>query len=148
MLLKERIKQETISAMKAGNQKVRVSVLRMISAKIMEFEKMPGAKEITDNDVIKIVTKLIDQRNGVIVEAQKTNRQDIIDKELEEKAIYEEFVPKALTKEEMTSEIKVIVESNGYTGMKDMKHVKAAFDAKYPGQEGKLVSEIAISFLK
>ena len=148
MSLKEKIKIEIVGAMKAGDQKVRLSALRMVSSKIIEFEKASGAKEISDNDIIKIITKLIDQRNGVIADAEKTGRQDIIDREKIEKSIYEEFVPKALTKEEMTSEIKVIVETNGYAGMKDMKHVKAAFDAKYPGQEGKLVSEIAISFLK
>ncbi len=147
MTLKEKIKIEVISAMKAKDQ-VRLSALRNINTKIMEFEKAPGAKEIVDNDIIKIATKLIDQRNGVIAEAEKINRLDIIEKERSERAIYEEFVPKAITRDEIIVEIKSIIDTNGYAGMKDMKHVKSAFDAKYPGQEGKVVSEVAMSFLK
>ncbi len=147
MTLKDKIQKEFISAMKAKNQ-IRLNALRNINAKIMEFEKSPGAKEIVDNDVIKITTKLIDQRNAVIAEAEKIGRQDIIEREKNERSIYEEFVPKSLTKEEITTEIKSIIDSNGYAGMKDMKHVKAAFDEKHPGQEGKIVSEIAMSFLK
>jgi uncharacterized protein YqeY len=147
MTLKEKIKSEIIIAMKAKNS-VRLNALRNINAKILEMEKAPGSKEIVDNDIVKIATKLIDQRKTVIEEATKINRHDIIEKENAEKAIYEEFVPKSLSKEEITAEIKSIIDANDYAGMKDMKHVKSAFDTKYPGQEGKLVSEIAMSFLK
>lgn len=147
MTLKEKIKVETIAAMKAKNAS-RLSALRTISAKILEEEKKPGAKETTDNDIVRIITKLIEQRNTVIDEASKASRQDIIEKETAEKAVYEEFTPKAISKEEITLIIKGIIDSNSYAGMKDMKNVKSTFDAQYPGQEGKVVSEVAMSFLK
>lgn len=147
MTLREKITAEKISAMKAKDQ-TRLNALRNIDTKIMEIEKAPGSKVVTDNDITKIIMKLIDQRNSVIQEASKIGRNDIIEKEQMEKSIYEEFVPKAMSREEITAEIKSIIDANGYSGMKDMKHVKGAFDAKYPGQEGKVVSEVAMSFLK
>lgn len=104
MLLKDKIKDDMITAMKAG-EKIKLATLRSVLGAITDAETSGKTrKELEDNDVINVLKKLAKTRREsatIYVEAGAHNRADT---ELEEAIIIESYLPAQLTEEE-TKEI-------------------------------------------
>jgi len=99
--MKERITEEIKNAMKSGN-KLRVSVLRMLQADIINVEK--SGKEFKQIDVIRGYAKKLKK---AIEEYERLNLKDKIMSFNEELKIVEEFLPKQMSDEELK---KVVIE--------------------------------------
>ncbi len=104
MDLKERIQSDSISAMK-NREDFKKLALSSIKAKITELEKMDG-KSATDNDIIKVISTLIKQREQSIEAFGKGNRFDLVKKEKEELEIIKSYLPSQLTDEDIISILK------------------------------------------
>ena len=135
-MLRERIKQETVSAMKAG-QKERTAALRLISAKIKDrdIEQRTAAKPMEDEAlVIDTLQKMAKQRRESIEMFQAGGREELAAQERAELAVIEEFLPQQMSEEDTRMAIEAIKAEVGATGPKDMGKVMAELKARHGAQ--------------
>ena len=103
--MKDKIQKELIDAMKAHDKR-KIDVIKLVKAAIQN-EEISLKKELSDDEVLSIITKQVKMRNDAIKEFEKANRTDLIDAYNLEIDILSEYLPKALTEEEA---IKIIDE--------------------------------------
>lgn len=130
-----------MDAMKAKDT-VRLSALRNAKKYIIEAKTSgPGIDELPDADVLKIISKLAKQGSDSAAIFMQQNRQDLADEELAQVAVYQEFLPKQLTVEELTAEVQAIIAEVGASSMKDMGKVMGIASKKLAGRaDGKDIS--------
>lgn len=109
MSLKEKINQDFITAMKAKDLVVK-SALSGIKSKITEAEKAKGNVELSDQDVLKVITTGIKQRKQSYDAFVLGNREDLATKEQDEIKVLEVYLPKQMTELEIQVEIRKIVQ--------------------------------------
>ena len=117
----EKIKAERIAAMKA-KEGFRKDTLGSILAAIKQVE-VDTRKELTETDVIQILTKMAKQRTESINMFMQGGRFDLAEIETYEKDIIEEFLPKQLTAEEVNVMVVNAITVTGATSQKDMGKV-------------------------
>ena len=146
MSLKEQINTEIKEAMKAKENAKR-DALRLLSSAFKQIE-VDERKDLTDDDVIKIIQKQIKQRNDSITQYQTAGRDDLIEKELSEISFYEPYLPKQLSDEELTTAIKAIITQVEATTMKDIGKVMGIASKELAGKvDGKRINECAKALL-
>ena len=121
MSLKVRLKEQQILAMRAKD-KVRLGTIRMLLAAIKQIE-IDNRVELIDDEVMAVVIKSVKQRKDSIAQFEKANRTDLADIEKAELEILQEFLPQALTPDEVKTLIKQAIASSGASGMQDMGKV-------------------------
>ena len=141
MSLEQRISRGIMEAMKSKDT-VRLSALRNAKKYIIEAKTAgPGVEELPDADVLKIISKLAKQGTDSAAIFTQQNRKDLADEELAQVSIYQEFLPKQLTAEELASELKAIIAEIGATSMKEMGKVMGIASKKLAGRaDGKEIS--------
>jgi hypothetical protein len=146
MSLKEQINTQIKEAMKAKENAKR-DALRLLSSAFKQIE-VDERRELSDEDVIKIIQKQIKQRNDSITQYQTAGRDDLIEKELSEIAFYEPYLPKQLGDEELSSAIKAIISQVGAESMKDIGKVMGMASKELAGKvDGKRINECAKALL-
>ena len=142
MSLKQRLEGEIKSAMLARD-KVRLTALRAIKSIILLEETKEGfSGELSAEDELKVLTKSAKQRKDSAEIYEKQNRADLLEVELAELAVIQEFLPKALSTEELVQAIQSIIASSGATGPKDMGKVMGLASKELAGKaDGKAISE-------
>ena len=128
----EQLEKDMIEAMKSKD-KDRLTVIRMVKAALKQ-EQIDHKKEINDDLLIDVVNKQIKMRKDSIVEFEKGNRKDLIDKTQEEIDILVKYLPEQLSSEEVEKIINEIFESVKPEGMKDMGKVMGEAQAKLKGK--------------
>lgn len=137
----EKLKNDMIEAMK-NKEKERLTVIRMVKA-AMDQEHIDHKKEINDDLLIDVVNKQIKMRKDSIVEFEKGNRNDLIEKTQNEIAILEKYLPEQLSEDEVKKIIEEIFEKVKPQGQKDMGKVMKEPTSKLKGKtDMKSVSEI------
>lgn len=137
----EKLKNDMIEAMK-NKEKERLTVIRMVKA-AMDQEHIDHKKEINDDLLIDVVNKQIKMRKDSIVEFEKGNRNDLIEKTQNEIAILEKYLPEQLSGDEVKKIIEEIFEEVKPQGQKDMGKVMKEATSKLKGKtDMKSVSEI------
>ena len=137
----EQISKDIVSAMKAKD-KIRLESLRNIKKYLLEAKTAPGANdEVTDEAALKIIAKLAKQGKDAAQIFVGQNRQDLADEELAQVAVYEEYLPKQLSEEELKEVLKTIIAQVGATGPQDMGKVMGAATKQLAGRaEGRAIS--------
>ena len=126
MPLQERLSQEMRQAMKSGDS-TRLSVIRLLRASIKNKEIERGKDHpLTENDLIEVVVTAVKQRNEAIEQYSKASRIDLVKKEEAELKILQDFLPKALSQEELDAKIREAILATGASGFKDMGKVMKA----------------------
>ena len=130
-----------MDAMKAKDT-VRLSALRNAKKYIIEAKTSgPGIDELPDADVLKIISKLAKQGSDSAAIFVQQNRQDLADEELAQVTVYQEFLPKQLTAEELTAEVQAIIAEVGASSMQEMGKVMGIASKKLAGRaDGKDIS--------
>ncbi len=141
-MLEQQISKGIMEAMKAKDT-VRLSALRNIKKYIIEAKTAGTAvDELPDADVLKIITKLAKQGTDSAAIYAQQNRQDLADEELAQVKVFEEFLPKRLSAEELTEAVKQIIAEVGATSMKEMGKVMGVASKRLAGQaDGKEISD-------
>ena len=119
---------ETISAdiKKAmlAREKVRLEALLGIKKEFLEAKTAKGAEGgLSDDAAIKILVKMAKQRHESARIYQEQSRPELAENELAEAAVIEEYLPKQLSDEELTAELKDIIAQVGATSAKEMGKV-------------------------
>lgn len=146
MSLRETINQDLKEAMKAKDVQKR-DALRLLSSAFKQIE-VDERKELSDDDVIKIIQKQIKSRNDSAAQYKEADREDLMQKELDEIAVYEVYLPQQLTDEELSEALKTIIANVGATSAKDMGKVMGAASKELAGRaDGKRINECVKTLL-
>ncbi len=121
MSLKDQLSHDLKEAMRAKDR-VPLGAIRMLSAAI-QVEEKSGRGDVTEDDFIAIVQKQAKQRRDSIEQFRSAGRDDLVDIEVAELAVIEQYLPAQLSDEEIRTTIQKIVEQTGASGMQDMGRV-------------------------
>ena len=116
--MKDKILKDMVAAMKSQD-KVRLSVLRMVKGAI-QLEEINKKSNLTDEDVIGVLSKKIKKRKESIAEFEKGNRFDLIEQTNMEIAILNEYMPAQLSEEEVNKIIDEAFDKVNPTSQSDM----------------------------
>jgi hypothetical protein len=130
--LKLTIQDSVKDAMRAKD-KPRLGVLRQITASIKQVE-VDNRVDLSDDDIIVILTKMCKQRREALEQYENAGRDDLADIEKAELAIIEEFLPEALSEEEIAEAIKAAIAEAGASSIKDMGAVMNILRPKIQGR--------------
>lgn len=145
-MLKEKLLEDLKNSMKEKNT-IRKNVIQMVRAAILQFEKDKKV-EAEEGKILEIIAKEVKTRKDSLEEFKKAGRQDLISQAQEEIKILEEYLPKQLTKEEITYKIKEIIQKIGATSIKDMGPVmKEAKSQIGTAADGKTINEVVKELL-
>ena len=139
MSLETDIMQKMKEAMKAKDEAT-LRGLRAIKAALLLL-KTSGSEEITPEAELKMLQKLVKQRQDSLEIFNQQNRTDLAQKELEEIKVIEQFLPKPLTEEELKSALKEIIQELGVSGMQDLGKVMGVASKRLAGKaDGKSIN--------
>ena len=126
MSLKENIETEYKNALKAKD-KTKISTYRLILSSIKDLDisnrSGPNKKETDDEDIKKLLKKMVKQRSESIDIYKKNNRTDLLEVEQNEYNILTSFLPKQMNENETKKVCEEIISKLGANSMKDMGKV-------------------------
>ncbi len=142
MTIFEQINNDIKAAMKA-REKARLEALRNIKKAMLEAKTAKGATaELTDEEAIKIIAKLNKQGTDSATIYKEQGREDLYHQEMEQVAVFEQYLPAKLSTEEIAAEVKKIIAQVGATTMKDMGKVMGIASKALAGKaDGREISE-------
>ncbi|MBS7385312.1 MAG: GatB/YqeY domain-containing protein [Candidatus Egerieousia sp.] len=147
MRLEEKIQQDIKAAMLA-KEREKLESLRAIKAAILLAKTADGSESVADDALVKIIQKLVKQRKETAVIYKEQNRPELAEKELMEASYMEVYLPKQLSEEELTAEIKKIIAEVGATSAKEMGKVMGVASKALAGKaDGRAISTIVKSLL-
>jgi len=148
MPLVEKINADLKAAMLAKDE-IGLRGIRAIKAAILMAQTETGAsKDLTPEKEIAILQKLVKQRKDSITIFEQQNRTDLADKEKEEVAVIEKYLPAQMSEDEIEAMVKEIITSTGAAGMKDMGKVMGAASKSMAGKaDGTLISQVVKKLL-
>ncbi len=119
--LKKRMQNDLKEAMKAKDVFKRDTIRFLLSA--VKQVEVDSRKELTDEDIVKIVQKSVKQREEAAAQYKEGGREDLYEKEMKEAEILKGYLPKQLSDEELNEELKRIISQVGAASLKDMGKV-------------------------
>ncbi|HCC59740.1 MAG: hypothetical protein A2402_02480 [Candidatus Staskawiczbacteria bacterium RIFOXYC1_FULL_37_43] len=153
-MLKQQIQQDSTEALKSGEQ-LMLSVLRMLLAAIVTKEKekrfklskdpasaeasaseesLVDASQLTDEEIVDVISSEIKKRRDAIVLYEKGGRQELADKEKKEIEVLQKYLPEQLSEEEIKKLIEESIAKTGAKEMRDMGKVMADLNPKIKGK--------------
>ena len=148
MSLELKINTALKEAMKTKNQTALTALSAVKSAILLHKTQKSSAVELSQEDEMKILQKLVKQRKDSADIYVGHGRNDLADPELNEAELIQKFLPKALSEDEVKGIVKSIIEEIGAEGMKDMGKVMGITTKKLMGKaDGKMISTIVKEFL-
>ena len=130
--IKIALKEATVSSMKKG-EKEATTTLRMFSAEIKK-EEIEKKEELTDEETISIIQKMIKQRKDSFSQFEQAGREELAEKEAREISILEQFLPEQLSEEEILQEVNQAIAESGAESMQDMGKVMGLLKNKLSGK--------------
>jgi uncharacterized protein len=144
--LKERIQTELTAAMRSGDT-LRRDVLRMATNSAYNLEKRQG-KPLSDDELLQVLTREVKTRRESVDAFRKGGREDLAGKEEAEIAILQEYLPQALSEEEVRGLVDEAIAATGASSPRDMGKVMGWLAPKTRGRaDGKRVSELVAQAL-
>ena len=141
------LQQEVMTKMKEAmksKDKVALESLRAIKSAILITQTESGAVEdLTVDQELKILQKLVKQRKDSASIYIEQGRNDLAQPEIDQAAVIEQFLPEPKSEEEIEKVVKTVIESVGASGMKDMGRVMGLVSKELAGQsDGKTISTL------
>ncbi len=135
---------EDIKAAMLARDKVRLMTLRNIKKLFLEAKTAPGANDtLEDAAAMKLLQKLAKQGKETANTYIAAGRQDLAEEELAQVRVIEEYLPQALSEEEIERIVRDIIAQTGATSMKDMGKVMGIASKQMAGKaEGGTISQI------
>ena len=129
---KERLLEDVKTAMRAG-EKPKLAALRLISAAVKQYE-VDHRVSLEDGAALELLTKMAKQRRESISQFQSAGRDDLVSQEEFELALILDYLPQALSAEEVEQLVTDAIASTGAAGVRDMGKVMAVLSAKMKGR--------------
>ena len=143
MKIEEKINESIKDSMKEKNS-LRLDSLRAIKSAILIEKTKSGSKDqIEESVVLKILQKMVKQRNDSAEIYLDQNRKELAEVEVSQANIISEFLPTQLSESELSEIIDKVIEEVGAESMKDMGKVISKVNERVSGQaEGRVIAEI------
>ncbi|MBD3723991.1 MAG: GatB/YqeY domain-containing protein [Flavobacteriaceae bacterium] len=148
MSLEKQIMDQMKEAMKAKDA-VALEALRAIKSGIILAKTESGAKdELSSDDEIKLLQKLVKQRKDSAAIYSEQGRQDLAEPELAQVAVIEKFLPAQLSEQEIEEAVSKIISEGGFSGMASMGQVMGLASKQLAGKaDGKTISTVVKKLL-
>ena len=135
-------------AMKSKNQTALTALRAIKSAILLHKTQKSSDGELSQEDEMKLLQKLVKQRKDSADIYKGQGRNDLAEPELKEAELIQQFLPKALSVDEVKDVVKSVIDEIGAEGMKDMGKVMGMSTKKLMGKaDGKMISTIVKGFL-
>lgn len=144
----DQISEEIKKAMLARD-KVRLETLRGIKKELLEAKTAKGGNgEVSDEQALTIIRKLLKQRNESAQIYSQNGRQELAEAELAEAKVLETFLPKQLSKEELIPLVEEKIKELGITDVKEAGKLTGVLMKSLKGTvDGRLLNEVIRSLL-
>lgn len=140
------LQQDIMSAMKAAmkeKNQTALAALRAVKSEILLAQTSGGDSELTNDDEIKILSKLVKQRKDSAAIFTEQNRLDLAEPELAQAQVISQFLPAQLDETAITKVVEKVINDTSAEGMKDMGKVMGIVNKQLAGQaDGKTISAI------
>ncbi len=141
MKIQDRLSEDLKKAMKA-RETLKVETIRMVRAQLKDFQ-ISKRDELTEEDEISVLISSAKKRKEAIELYEKSDRQDLIEKEKQELDIISAYLPAQLSREEVEKVVLKIMEETGASSQQDLGKVMGSAMKELKGKaDGKLVQEI------
>ena len=145
--LKRRINQDAKEALKSKDT-LTLNVLRMLKSEI-RYKEIERGSELSDDDVISVLSTAIKKRKDSIQQFEKGGRDDLASKEKEELAVVTKYMPEQVSEEELSQIISQAISEEGATGASDLGKVMKLVMPKVRGRaDGKKINQMVSSQLQ
>ncbi|PQJ30930.1 glutamyl-tRNA amidotransferase [Nonlabens arenilitoris] len=142
MSLEKDIMTAMKEAMKAKDQTA-LAALRAVKSEILLAKTSGDNGDLSEEDEIKLVQKLVKQRKDSARIFSEQDREDLSQPELAQAAVLEQFLPEQLSEEEIAKVVADIISQTGAAGMKDMGKVMGMANQQLAGKaDGRTISTI------
>jgi len=131
-MIKEKIQEDMKAAMR-GHEKERLATIRLILSALKQRE-VDERITLSDDQIIVTLDKMLKQRRQSIEEFQKGNRPDLVQKEVDEIAIIQCYMPAQLDLNEIKTLIQTAIQETGASSARDMGKVMAALKPQVQGR--------------
>ncbi len=139
--LKERIDSDLKDSMRKRTE-LKTSVLRMLKSAIMYKEVEPGGQPLDDTGVMNVISTMVKQRRDSVEQYTVAARPELAEKELNEIAILQEYLPQQLSASELSAEVGKLIVEAGAKSAKDLGSVMKLATLRLKGRaEGKAISD-------
>lgn len=136
-MLRERLSESLKSAMKAKDAQ-RSATVRLILAALKDRDiagRSSGKSEgLSEDEILNMMQTMIRQRRDSIEMYKKGRRDDLVEQEESEIRIIEEFLPKQMSEDEVSTASREVIEELGASSIKDMGQVMGKLRSRYAGQ--------------
>lgn len=130
--LKNKLTEDMKTAMRGGD-KERLQTIRLILSAVKQQE-VDTREDQSDDDIIASLTKMQKQRRESISQFEKADRQDLVEKEEQELVVISEYLPEALSDDEIEKLIAQAMTESGAASIKDMGKVMGILKPKLAGR--------------
>ena len=139
--LKDTIQADLADAMR-NREEIRKSALRMLIAAIKNTEIDQG-KPLEDDAVITVIQKQVKQRRESIIEFEKGNRMDLVERESAEAKVLEAYLPEQAGPEEIEAAVRKVIAETGASGPRDIGKVMPVLTKQFAGRaDGRAINEV------
>jgi uncharacterized protein YqeY len=146
LALKQKLADDLKQAMRDGD-KVKRSTIRLAMAAIKNAE-IARQTVLEDGDILGVIAKEIRQRKESIEAFKQGNRQELVAIEEAEMAVLEQYLPRQMTRDEITAEARRVIEEVGAEGIRDKGKVMPPLIAKLKGKaDGREINEVVTELL-
>ena len=147
MSLESRLMSDLKEAMKSKDQAA-LRAIRAAKAAILLFKTDGSGKELDEGNEIKLIQKLVKQRQDSLDIYEKQGREDLAVIEREEIEVLKKYLPEAMSEDDLRRFLSELIQQMGASGMQDMGKVMGAASAKLAGKaDGKTISGIVRELL-
>ena len=144
--LKQKLMDDLKQAMRSRDE-VRRSVIRLLMAAIKNAE-ISRRDDLDDTDILGIIAKGVRQRQESIEAFKQGNRQDLVTQEEAEMAVLNEYLPQQMTRDEVMTEARRVIEEVGAQGPGDKGKVMPKLIAQLKGQaDGREINAVVTELL-
>ncbi|MCO5202228.1 MAG: GatB/YqeY domain-containing protein [Chloroflexi bacterium] len=139
--LKDTIQADLADAMR-NREEIRKSALRMLIAAIKNAEIDQG-KPLDDDAVIAVIQKQVKQRRESILEFEKGNRMDLVERERAEETVLQAYLPEQAGPEEIEAAVRKVIAETGASGPRDIGKVMPVLTRQFAGRaDGRAINEV------
>lgn len=148
MSLEQKIMTELKAAMLAKDEAALRSLRAVKAAILLAKTSEGGGGELKEEDEVKLLQKLVKSRKDSLEIFEQQKREDLAQKEREEIAVIEKFLPKQMTPDEIKAELQKIIASTGASSPADMGKVMGVATKQLAGKaDGKTISALVKELL-
>lgn len=148
MSLQIQINDAIKTAMKAKDSQSLEALRAVKSAILLALTEEKNKTELTDEEGVKILQRLVKQRKDSAEIYTKQGREDLAEPELSQAKVIEQFLPKQLSEQEVEEIVAKIIEDNNFSGMASMGQLMGLSTKAMSGQaDGKTISTVVKKLL-